>query len=46
MNYDKLFDDGVLILGSHEALHGFVKTHFVKHGMVYTKSTTFHLTYK
>ena len=44
--FDKLFDDGVLILGSHEALHGFVKTHFVKNGMVYTKSNTFHLTYK
>ncbi len=44
--FDKLYDDGVLIIGSHEALHGFVKTHFVKNGMVYTKNNTFHLTYK
>jgi len=44
--FDKLYDNGVLILGSHEGLHGFVKTHFVKNGMVYTKNKTFHLTYK
>lgn len=44
--YDKLHDGGVLVLGTHEALHGFFKTKFVKHGMVYTKSSTFHLKYK
>lgn len=44
--FDKLHDGGVLILGTHEALHGFFKTRFVKHGMVYTKSNTFHLKYK
>ncbi|MGQ1785609.1 MULTISPECIES: CheR family methyltransferase [unclassified Saccharicrinis] len=44
--FDKLYDGGVLILGTHEALHGFFKTRFVKHGMVYTKSNTFHLKYK
>ncbi len=43
--FDKLYDGGVLILGTHEALHGFFKTRFVKHGMVYTKSNTFHLKY-
>ena len=36
---------GVLVLGTHEALHGFFKTRFLKHGMVYTKSNTFHLKY-
>jgi chemotaxis protein methyltransferase CheR len=44
--FDKLYDGGVLILGSHEALHGFFKTRFVKHGMVYVKSNTFHFKYK
>ena len=44
--FDKLHTGGVLILGTHEALHGFFKTRFVKHGMVYTKSSTFHLKYK
>ena len=44
--FDKLHDGGVLVLGTHEALHGFFKTRFVKHGMVYTKSNTFHLKYK
>ncbi len=44
--YDKLFDGGVLVIGSHEALHGFFKTRFVKHGMVYNKSNTFHFKYK
>lgn len=44
--YDKLYDGGVLVLGSHEALHGFFKTRFLKHGMVYTKSSTFHFKYK
>ncbi|SMO57931.1 chemotaxis protein methyltransferase CheR [Saccharicrinis carchari] len=44
--FDKLHDGGVLILGSHEALHGFIKTRFVKHGMVYTKSNIFHLSEK
>ncbi|GAF01837.1 CheR family methyltransferase [Saccharicrinis fermentans] len=44
--FDKLYDGGVLILGTHEALHGFFKTRFVKHGMVYTKSSTFHLKLK
>ncbi len=44
--FDKLYDGGVLILGTHEALHGFFKTRFVKHGMVYTKSNKFHLKYK
>ncbi len=44
--FDKLFDGGVLVLGSHEALHGFFKTRFIKHGMVYTKSNTFQFKYK
>lgn len=44
--FDKLFDGGVLVLGSHEALHGFFKTRFNKHGMVYTKSNTFQFKYK
>ncbi|TLX77197.1 protein-glutamate O-methyltransferase CheR [Labilibacter sediminis] len=44
--YDKLYDGGVLVLGTHEALHGFFKTKFIKHGMVYTKSNTFHFKYK
>ncbi len=44
--FDKLYDGGVLVLGSHEALHGFFKTRFIKHGMVYTKSNTFHFKYK
>lgn len=44
--YDKLYDGGVLVLGSHEALHGFFKTRFLKNGMVYTKSSTFHFKYK
>lgn len=44
--YDRLYDGGVLVLGSHEALHGFFKTRFTKHEMVYTKSSTFHLKYK
>ncbi len=44
--YDKLYDGGVLVIGSHEALHGFFKTRFVKNGMVYTKSNSFHFKYK
>jgi chemotaxis protein methyltransferase CheR len=44
--FDKLFDGGVLVLGAHESLHGFFKTRFVKHGMVYTKSSTFQFKYK
>jgi chemotaxis protein methyltransferase CheR len=44
--FDKLYEGGVLILGSHEALHGFLKTRFIKHGMVYVKSNTFHFKYK
>ncbi len=44
--FDKLFDGGVLVLGNHEALHGFFKTRFIKHGMVYTKSSTFQFKYK
>jgi len=44
--FDKLFDGGILVLGNHEALHGFFKTRFIKHGMVYTKSSTFQFKYK
>ncbi len=44
--FDKLYDGGVLVLGNHEALHGFFKTRFIKHGMVYTKSSTFQFKYK
>ncbi len=44
--FDKLYDGGSLVLGTHEALHGFFKTRFNKHGMVYTKSNSFHYKYK
>ncbi len=44
--FDKLYDGGVLVLGNHEALHGFFKTRFIKHGMVYTKSSTFQFKYR
>ncbi|MCW3806420.1 CheR family methyltransferase [Plebeiibacterium marinum] len=44
--FDKLYDGGVLILGNHEALHGFFKTRFIRSGMVYTKSSTFQFKYK
>ncbi len=44
--FDKLFDGGVLVLGNHEALHGFFKTRFIKNGMVYAKSSTFQFKYK
>lgn len=44
--FEKLYDGGVLVLGSHEALHGFLKTRFNKNGMVYTKSNSFQFKYK
>ncbi len=44
--FDKLYDGGSLVLGTHEALHGFFKTRFNKHGMVYTRSNSFHYKYK
>ena len=41
--YQNFFSNGTLILGTHETISGFYKTKFIKTGMVYHKSNTFHL---
>lgn len=45
MFHDKLNTGGILILGSHEGVSGFVKTRFVKKGSFFAKNNIFHFNY-
>ncbi|MBN2166574.1 MAG: protein-glutamate O-methyltransferase CheR [Marinilabiliaceae bacterium] len=45
MFHDRLNNGGMLVLGSHEGVSGFVKTRFVKRGNFFAKNNIFHLKY-
>ncbi len=43
--HNQLHKGGHLVLGNHEALPGYFKAKFVKNGVAYTKSNSFHFNY-